>query len=329
MPQPLPSQMHTDKFLTNMSVAFYQEATQFVAGRVFPIIGVQKQSDLYPVFPKGFFWRNEMGIRPLGGEAKRIGYEVTTDSYRCEEYAIAHTIDDRVRANTDDPLNPDRSAGRLLTQQALVALEQNWVTNFFGTSIWGLDRAGDPTPTGDQFLHFDDTSSDPIGLIRGDSDLIMSTTGYQPNVLIMGRSVFRYLIVTHADVIDRIRYVQPGMADAQILASLMNVGQIMVPGSVAESAVEGATSSIGFIHDNNSMLLVYSAMNPGIETPSGGYTFAWTGLLPGEMNAIGGVVQRSRLDQAFSDYFVLRQAYDQKVVASELGIFYSGCLATP
>ena len=52
MPQPLPSQMHTDKFLTNMSVAFYQEATQFVAGRVFPIIGVQKQSDLYPVFPK-------------------------------------------------------------------------------------------------------------------------------------------------------------------------------------------------------------------------------------------------------------------------------------
>ncbi|KPK43088.1 MAG: hypothetical protein AMJ65_06860 [Phycisphaerae bacterium SG8_4] len=328
MPQPLPSEMHTDKFLTNLSVAFYQDAMNFVAGRVFPIIGVQKQSDLYPVFPKGFFWRNEMQVRPLGGEAPRIGYEINTDSYRCEEYSVAHTVDDRVRANTDDPLNPDRSAARLLTQQALVKMESDWVTNFFTTTLWDTDREGvDATPTGDQFLQFDQTASDPIGLIRGDCDAIMGVTGFKPNTLVMGRDVFRYLIVTHADVIDRIRYVQRGIADTEILAQLFGVDRIFVPGSVQESAVEGATSSIGFIHDSKSMLLCYSAPQPGIELPSAGYTFAWTGLLPGEMNAMGGVIQRMRMERAFSDYFVIRLSYDQKVVASELGIFYYACIA--
>ena len=47
MPQPTVSQVHVNRPLTNISVAFAQAATSFAAERVFPRIPVAKQSDRY------------------------------------------------------------------------------------------------------------------------------------------------------------------------------------------------------------------------------------------------------------------------------------------
>ena len=322
MPQPVPSDMHVDKFLTNLSIAYFQDAANFVAGKVFPIVPVSKASDVYPIFDRSFFWRDELAVRPLGGEAPRIGYEITTDTYTALEWAASHTIDDRVRANADDPLNPDRAATNLLTQQALVHLDRIWASTYFGTGIWGTDRAGDPTPTGDEFLHWNSAGSDPVGDIRSSTFSMASQTGYKPNTLVIGTDAYQTL-VDHADIIARIQYSQKGIVTDDLLAEMFGLDRVIVPMSVQNSAVEGATASYDFILGKESALLCYTAPSPGIEVPSAGYQFAWTGLIPGEMNAFGGVIQRMRLDQAFSDYLVLRMAYTQKLVASELGIFFS------
>ena len=47
MTQPTARAVHVDQPLTNISVAFLQNAASFVASRVFPNIRVQKQSDVY------------------------------------------------------------------------------------------------------------------------------------------------------------------------------------------------------------------------------------------------------------------------------------------
>lgn len=322
MPQPLPTDMHVDKFLTDLSIAYFQQADNFVAGKVFPIVPVSKASDVYPLFDRSFFWRDELAVRALGGEAPRIGYEITTDTYTALEWAVAHTIDDRVRANADDPLNPDRSAANLLTQQALVHLDKVWATTFFGTSIWGTDRVGDPTPTGTQFLHWNSTGSDPIGDIRLSTFDIASETGYKPNTLVIGTDAYQTL-VDHSDIVGRIQYSQKGIVTNDLLAELFDLDRVIVPMSVQNSSAEGVTASYDFIMGKESALLCYAAPNPGIEVPSAGYQFAWTGLIPGEMNAFGGVIQRMRLEQAFSDYLVLRMAYTQKVTSTALGVFFS------
>jgi hypothetical protein len=322
MPQPLPTDMHVDKFLTDLSIAYFQQASNFVAGKVFPIVPVSKSSDVYPIFDRSYFWRDELAVRPLGGEAPRIGYEVTTDTYTALEWAAAHTIDDRVRENADDPLNPDRAAANLLTQQALVHLDKVWATTFFGTTIWGTDRVGDPTPTGDQFLHWNSTGSDPIGDIRSSCFAVASQTGYKPNTLVIGTDAYQTL-VDHTDIVGRIQYSQTGIVTPELLAAMFDLDNIIVPMSVQNSGVEGAAASYDFILGKESALLCYAAPNPGIEVPSAGYHFAWTGLVPGVMNAFGGVIQRMRLEQAFSDYLVLRMAYTQKLVANDLGVFFS------
>lgn len=326
MPQPTPSDLHVDRYLTNVSVAFVQSSENFVADKVFPVVPVNKQSDLYAEFPRGYFLRDEVGIRPLGGRAKVAGYTVTSQTYRAEERALAHNIDDRKRANADTPLDPDRSGTRLLTTQMMIHRDRDWVTNYFGTSIWTTDLTGVSSgPGAGEFLQFDQSGSDPIGIVEQNKEVIAESTGFEPNVLVMGRKVFR-VVKNHPDVVDRVKYTQRGIVDRAILASLFGVDRVVVPSSVFNNAVEGAADSFEFIVPKDDMLLVYANPDPGLEEPSGGYIFAWTGLIPGATNAFGGVISRGRDGPAHSDILEIRAAWDQKKVAADLGVFFDAAV---
>lgn len=321
MPQPIPSDLHVDKYLTNVSVKYNQEATSFIAGRVFPVVSVLKQSDKYPVFPKGFFWRDLFRPRPLGGRSPIVGYEVGEDSYICTEYSLAHAIDERTYANYDDPLDPRRAAVSLLTQQALIKRDREWASNFFATGLWGTEWQGvAAAPGAGEFIQFDAAGSDPIGLVHSQLDAVGAATGFRPNKAVMGQDVFTTLM-NHADVIDRIKYTQFGMPSSQILATLLQVDEVMVPRGIYEAGPEGGTSNIGLIMNPKDMLLLYAAPSPGIEIPSAGYTFAWTGLLPGTA-AFGGVIEVFEDELAHSDIIEMRQAFDMKLVATDLGVFF-------
>lgn len=327
MPQPTPNEMHVDRFLTNLSVAFAQESSAFVADKVFPIVPVQKQSDKYVIYDRGSFFRDEVRPRPLGGRAPTVGYKTSSDSYIAEEQALAHTIDDRVRANADAPLAPDRSAMRLLTTQFLIHRDREWVEKFFRTGVWTTELTGvASSPTGNQFLQFDQAGSTPIQTIDVYRDRIAELTGFEPNVLVLGRTVFRVL-KNHPDILERIKYTQRGTVTLDLLASLFGVNRVVVPGGIMNDAPEGAPDNFKFILPSTDMLLVYAAPQPGLEEPTGGYIFAWTGLIPGETNAFGGVFQRMRDEPAHSDLIEIRAAYDIKLVAPDLGVFFTQAVA--
>ena len=108
--QPSRSDVHIDGPLTNISVAFMQNADNFVASRVFPNIPVSNQSDAYFTFPRGSFNRDDMEVRAPGSESAGANYELSTDTYSAPVRALHKDIADQVRANTDNPLSPDREA---------------------------------------------------------------------------------------------------------------------------------------------------------------------------------------------------------------------------
>jgi hypothetical protein len=326
MPQPTSADLHVDTFLTNLAVAWAQDQRVFVADKVFPTVSVQKQSDLYAIYQKGYFYRDEMRVRPLGGRPQQAGYGVTNGTYRCVEYALEHKVDDRVRANADQPLDPDRAAMRLLTGQAMIRRDRDWASKYFTTGVWGTDLTGVASaPSTNQFLQFDQSGSDPIGLVQKKVDDLLSATGYAGNKLVIGRDAWR-VIRNHADVKDRIKYTQRGIVTEDVFASLVGVDEVIVPGSVYNSSHEGQSDSIDFIVGRKAMLLVYAAAAPSVEEPSAGYTFAWTGLVPGA-NSLGGVIERGREELAHSDVFQCRQAFDTEIVASELGAYFSAAVA--
>lgn len=328
MPQPTPKELHVDGYLTDFSVAFAQDASGFVANQVFPTVPVAKKSDLYLIFDESFFKRDEFETRPLGGRSKTVGYKVTNDSYSCEEESLAHLIDDRIRANADEPMDPDRAATRLLTEQAMIHKDLRWASTFFAASIWANDIQGvAATPTlGTQILQWDQTGANPMSDIDYFKDVMYLATQRMPNVLVVGTKVWRVLKQS-TDILERIKYTQRGVVTEELVASMLGLDKIVVARGVQNTAAEGIAASYSWINTEDSMLLLYTAPAPALEQPSAGYTFAWTGLLPGATNEMGGVIERGRDTFAHSDHIELRIAYDMKVIAPTLGTYFYDVVA--
>ena len=102
-------------------------------------------------------------------------------------------------------------------------------------------------------------------------------------------------------------------------SALFELEEVLVMDSVENTAVEGATDAYAFI-GGKSALLVYAPAAAGLMTPSGGYTFTWTGLLGG--GALGMRMRRIRDEKAEADTLEIAMAFDQKLIAADLGQFY-------
>lgn len=319
--------LHVDRYLTNYSVNYVQDSRNFVAQRASSLIGVMKATDSYVVYDRGYFWRDESAPRPLGGRPVQVGYKLGSDTYSCTEYALEHVVDDRQYANVDDPINLEENATRLLTQKQMIKQDRVWATDLFATSKWSQEATGVvSSPGASQFLQFNDANSDPIGVIDEWKDTMHKKTGFMPNTIIMGAAVKRTLR-THPDIADRIKYTQVGIADEMMMGSLFEVDNVVVARGIYNTADEGATNNFSYIINEKAMLLAYIEPNPGLDSPTAVAMFAWTGLLPGMTNALGGVMERGRDDRAHSNYFQNRMAWDIKQVASDLGVFFNTVVA--
>ena len=65
MPQPNVNNVHIDAILTNISVAYLQNTANFIADKVFPVIPVDKKSDLYFKYTKEDWFRDEAQRRAV------------------------------------------------------------------------------------------------------------------------------------------------------------------------------------------------------------------------------------------------------------------------
>lgn len=313
--------VHVDRYLTNFSVTYMQSKASFIAGRASSLMRVNNQSDKFVVYDRGYFWRDEMRPRALGGRPEQVGYKVGEGTYSAVEWAAEHVVDDRQRANTDAPINLDQNATKLLSDKAMIRADRIWATNFFTTGIWTTLRTGvGSTPGANQFLKFNDANSDPILVIDECKDTMHQITGFMPNVLVLGARVRRELR-SHPDIADRIKFVGIGLADEAKLQELFDIPTVVCARSIYNSADEGATDSFSYIVDSQSAWLGYIEPNPGLDSPTAIGNFAWQGLIPGQTNDFGGVITRGREPRAYSDWFHNRMAFDLKVVAADLGVF--------
>lgn len=329
---PTPSAVHVDRLMTQFSIANLQSDAAYVAGRVFPSIPVQKQSDRYTVYPKGAFFRAEMQKRAPGTRAKLAEYTTdTTPTYYAESWALAKVIPDESRANEDEPIDLDRDTTLFLTQQAKIRREKEFVSTYFKAGVWSFDRTGvSGTPTGNQFKQFNDATSTPIKLIRQyKTDMALGNGGFRPNKMTLGRQVYDALL-DHPDIVDRVKYVaRNGLAitNIQILADLFEMEEVLVADAIENIALEGAADSFAYIASKG-ILLTYSPAAPSKMTPSAGYTFAWTGFLPGQGRNIGEVISRFRVeDGSRADLMQIDAAYDMKLVSQDCGMFLASAVA--
>jgi hypothetical protein len=321
MPQPTQSQVHVDAILTNISVAYMQRAENFIADKVFPVVPVDKQSDKYFVYTKNDWLRDEAQVRADGTESVGSGYNITTDNYYADVYAIHKDIGDQTRANADAPINVDREAAEFVTHRLLTRREIQFNTDFMTTGVWANDVAGvASSPSTGQTLQWDDyTNSDPIEDIEEGKADILSVTGLEANTLVLGYDVFRSL-KNHPDLVDRIKYTSSQTITEDMIARMFDIERVMVSKSIKATNAEGATQAYGFT-TGKSALLAHVAPNPGVLTPSAGYTFSWTGVSQGMGLTIG--TSSFRLESLRATRVEAELSFDNKVVSSDLGYFWA------
>jgi hypothetical protein len=338
--QPSRSDVHVDRPLTQISLAFMQASTNFVADRVFPVVSSSKQSDLFFTYDRGEFNRDEMEERAPATESAGGTYTIGQDSYFARVRAFHRDIPDQVRANADDPINLEAEAARYVTLKGMIKREVTWTTSYFtatGTpgTTWTFEVDGDATATAvasfdptsatdNHKLFWSDAASTPIEDVRQGKRFVLESTGFAPNKITLGRDVFDALL-DHPDIVGRLDRGQtptgPAIAARESIAALFELDEVLVMDAIQNTADKGQANASSFIGTNNA-LLSYSPASPGIMTPSAGYTFSWTGYTGATGN--GTRVKRFRMDHIEADRVEIDMAYDQKLVSADLGYIFGG-----
>ncbi len=306
---------HIDRALTNISVAYLQDASAFIADKVFPIVPVKRQSDVFYIYNKGDFMRDEAQLRGAATESAGGDYGVEASTpYFCRKHAFHKDVTPEERANYDEPLDADKDATDFVSQKMLIRREMEWASKFFAAGVWGTEITGDET------TRWDAATSNPIKMITDAAVQMASETGFKPNTLILSPFAFTAL-KNHEDILDRIKYTQKGIVTADLLATLFEVDRVFVAWSVVNSANKGAADAVDFIMGKHA-LLCYSEPRPALRKPSAGYIFAWSGLEGS--GAYGNRIVRLPMDMLGlgTERIEGEIAFDAKQICKDLGIFF-------
>ena len=318
---------HIDRALTNVSVSYLQDASAFIADKVFPILPVKRQSDVFYKYKKEDFMRDEAQVRGAATESAGSDYGVeASDPYYCRKHAFHKDVTPEERANYDEPLDADKDATDFVTQKMLIRREMQWASSFFKTGVWGTEIAGvESGAAANQTLKWSLATSNPIKDITEAAVKMASETGYKPNTLVLSPFAFNAL-KNHEDILDRIKYTQKGIVTDDLLATLFEVEHVYVAWSVVNSAAKGADANVNFIMGKHA-LLCYSNPRPALRKPSAGYIFAWTGLEGS--GAYGNRIVRLPMDMLGlgTERIEGEIAFDAKQICADLGVFFQDIVA--
>lgn len=311
---PEANQVHIDAALTGISVAYRNN--DYIADLVAPTVPVRKQSDRYFVYDlarESLMAKDD--FRTPGTPADEVNFSLSSDSYFCEDHALASAIPDEERENADPAIQPEIDRTEFLTDRILlnreVALENLLRTN---GSIPGMS----PSP-GDEW---DQTGSDPIAAINAARVNVFAAVQRRANTVIMPFEVYE-CFRNHEAVIDRVKYSMPGVLTEQIIANLLDVDRVLVARSYKNVATAGNPPSIQPVW-GDSVYVLHVPNRPGLKQVGLAYTFLWNGM-PGSNGGV--IVEKWREARRKADMVRVQKYYDHKIIAPGACYRINGVLA--
>lgn len=339
MPILTPSSVHLDRPLTNLTIAYVQDQRNFVAGRVFPTLNVDFQSDKYYIYDRANMNRSG-DVKELAPntEANDIEVQISNDSYFARVYGLRMPFGDQVLANEDEALNIRAAGAQTLVNRMLIHREEQFATNFFADNVWGenWDGVASGSDTGyanDVVTNWDDyTNSTPIqDVTELKRQIFLNSGGFMPTKMVISEKVFNTL-VNHPDILARLNggatVTNTALVNEAKVAEIFGLEELVIMRGIKNSSAEGIAESNAFIGGNH-VLLVHSPNTVGQMTPAAGITFAWNSI-PGA-SGMGITVESFTGDylreKQIAERIQVKMAYDMKVTGASLGGFINSVLA--
>jgi hypothetical protein len=213
-------------------------------------------------------------------------------------------VADEELENVESPIAPYADATELVTGKVLLGRElamQQLVTT-------ASNYATGNTVTLSGTAQFNDyVNSNPIAIFRDAKRAFHAKMFMEPNVAVIPYQVMSQL-EDHPDFIERIKYSERGILTEEIIAAVLGIQTIIVPGAGINTANPGQTASIGYLWGKD-ILLAYVPARAGLRIPAFAYEF---------VHAIGGQTtntERWREEPRVADVIRNRRRYDLKMVA--------------
>ena len=220
MPQPTVDRAHLDVPLTQLSLAYMQDESMFIARRVFPMVNVRKKTDKYWTYPKSQWFKDDYELRGDAQESVGSGWELSDDSYSCDVYALHKDIGEQTDENADEIIEVEETTAEWLGQQALIHLERKWNNLYFKTGVWGTDV--------NVTAKWDAAATNVITQVRTGILKIMRDTGKVPNKFVLGVEAWNAL-KENANIVNRIQHTSRESVTTQMVAELFRLHDNMRP----------------------------------------------------------------------------------------------------
>lgn len=263
-----PEDRHVSGHLSNVALN-YDPAVNLVADMVLPIVDVAKKSDSVPIFDKGDWYRIENIKRAPGTEAKRVGLDVTSVGYTCENYAAMYPVTVEDVANNDLGFGASMEDGaRFATTKVLLAKEQRLAA----LVTTGTAHVGGQTAVASFWS--DSINSAPFSDLMTAIEAFNMTQGIKPNGILFGQIAWD--LFRRSEEARAVLYPHGGgIVTRDAARNLFEVDKLLVAGGFYNSISEPLTTSLSPLIPDN-VLLFYAPMAASRTTPSWGYTFRWT-----------------------------------------------------
>lgn len=330
MPLLTPSAVHIDQPLTNLTLAYAQSQENFIADKVFPTVGVQKQSDKYYLYDRANMNRTgDVAKLAPRTEVNRIGMTISNSSYFADVYGLGMDFDEQTLANEDAALEIRSAGAETLAMRLMIHREEQFATNFFSDNIWGTNYDGASSTSGTNLLYWDDAAAKPIQNVTDLRRVMqLKSGGFKPNTMVVGKEV-RDALLHNADILARLNggatVTNTALVTDAKLAEIFEVENFYVMEAVKNSSVEGVAESNAFIGGKHA-LLCYTPSSAGLMSPAAGLTFAWNNLEG--VNNLGITVESFSDDalkrQQIAEMIQVKMSYDMKIVGADLGAFVNG-----
>lgn len=307
-----PKDVHVDVPLSNIAVEAFSTG-DFVGPQLFPVVDVRKQSDKYYTIGKNSWLRTpSTTLRAPKTSPLRVEFDVSSDSYFSDNYALASENAHEVIANADDPIQLRARTTRFLVDMLMRDQEvriANLVTSVSNIGSGTLLTAA----SGNRWSNY--ISSDPVADVTTGHAFIRSNTGLVANTGLMDWDTYQ-TVRRHPVLLDMYKYTQGGLVNDAELKEVFKVGRILVSNAIRNRAVENATASLVNIWGNNFLLCHVSPTPTGLRTATFGLAFRW---LNPELPAPWGVRVYNDPDPGKKTEILEAGYYqDEKVVAAQL-----------
>ena len=259
-----PADVHIDAAVSNILLNYRPHG--FIADQIFPIVSVGKQSDRFFKITQADKFRTVADYRAPGTDPNEISFEVSSDGYYCDNYALGTYLTAEELANADMALDSRKLRSELVTDILLLNYEKRIADTVNSTS-----NVGTYSTTASAW---GTANSNPYLDCQADLQVVEDASGYHPNVVVFGKQAWRKW--RESDKIQAMLFPHGGgVPTLQHAKLLLEVDKVLIGGAYYNSAAEGATMTLAKVWDDN-VLYAYVAPRPSKEVPSYGYSFRWT-----------------------------------------------------